>query len=188
MLRRLFALFLTVFLVACGPGGTPVTDFTSRSTIYAWVDVSDISGNHMFSATIRKYQPMSDAPFLPMGIEKFEGGYLIFSHAAIPGNWEWHGMALQTCAAIICGNTINEYNFGPFGSAPGKTQVSNPGVYYMGNFKMKTTKRGFFRPGEFDMARTRGGPSKSQLLAKLMSTTPEGHPIVAQRLQRARGR
>lgn len=167
-------------------GGKPVNDFTNRATIYGWINVDKISGNHLFSMSMRQYAPRSEEPFYGMGIKKFQGGYLIWQHAAKPGTRiEFSSMSLQSCAAIICSNTINEYDFGPFGSAPGKVDVPRPGVFYIGNWALVRTKRGFFRPGEFDTRRVRSGPSQAQLLAELMKTLPEGHPIVGQRIQAA---
>lgn len=186
MLRYL-AIAALAIITACAPTGERITDFSTRSTVYGWLDVDEIQGNHLYSMVMRQYAPESDLPYIHMGVKKMEGGYLFWHHGFPNGAFEFDVLRLQSCLAVICSNTINEYAFRPFGTAPGKVSVRQPGVYYAGNFELETTKRGFFRPGEFDVRKTRSGPSRAQLLAALAGTAPKDHPVVDQRLRRAMG-
>ena len=184
-MARILMVLMSFVLIGCGSGGTPITDFSNRSVAYTWIDVSKISGNHLFAAEMRMYAPESQDPFYSMGIEKMEGGYLIWHNGFEPGKYEFERLSLQSCLTVICGNTINEYEFGPFGSAPGKINVGRPGVYFGGCYALVRTKRAWFGNGEFDTVRTKCKPSKRQMLTKMLEYAPEAHPIVAKRIRAA---
>jgi len=87
-MKRIILIAITLMLAGCAGGGKPITDFNDRSVVYAWLDVSEISGNNLFSASIRQYSPQSDEPYLGMAIKKHNGGYLIYHYGASPGSWE----------------------------------------------------------------------------------------------------
>lgn len=186
MARYLLIVF-TFLLAGCFGGGEKITDFSDRSTVYGWVDVSSVSGNHLYAVTMRKYSPRSDKPYYGMGIKKFQGGYLFWQHGFDRGAYEFDKMSLQSCLAIICSNTINEYQFGPFSDGPGKTVIRAPGVQFVGNFKLTRERRpGFFgRAGEFSVDRVRGGPSRAAMLKEILETGPDGHPVIDQRIRAA---
>jgi hypothetical protein len=188
-MKRIFIAFLAaLFLSGCFGGGTPINDFSTRSTFYGWVDVSGIHGNHLYEVAMRQYSPQTDTPFYSMAVKKMDGGYLFWHHGGNPGAVEFDRMMLQTCAVIICGNTINEYTFDAYGDSPGKTRIGAPGVYFVGRYEMTKIRTGLFRAGAFDMTKTNKGPSQRAMLAELLSTTPEGHPVVDQRIRNAMGR
>jgi len=162
-MKRIILIAITLMLAGCAGGGKPITDFNDRSVVYAWLDVSEISGNNLFSASIRQYSPQSDEPYLGMAIKKHNGGYLIYHYGASPGSWELNSLSLQSCLAIICTNTIKEYNFSNFADAPGQTDARRPGVHFMGAYALKKERGGLFRIGEFSVHKI-SGPSKKAML------------------------
>lgn len=184
MLRAITLLSLTFLLSGCFGGGKPINDFSDRSVIYAWLDVSEINGNRLFSATSRQFRPVTDEPYLGMAIEKHEGGFLIYHYGAPKGMHEFDQIQLQSCLAIMCSNTINQYSFGSYGDAPGRVDTSRPGVHFMGAYKLVKERGGLFRMGEFSVNKTRG-PSRNGMLQVMLKDTPEGHPIVDQRIRAA---
>lgn len=179
---RYFMIAATVFLSGCIAGGKPIEDYADRSVAYAWIDVSEIQGNHLFSASIRQYSPPSDAPYYGMAIKKHEGGYLLYHHGISSGKYEFDQISLQSCLAILCGNTINQYSFSAFADSPGQINASRPGVYFMGAYELRKERGGLFRVGEFSVHKV-SGPAKSGMLQQVLADAPPDHPIVAQRIQ-----
>ena len=173
-----------VFVTGCVSGGKPITDYSDRSVVYGWIDVSEIQGNHLFSATIRQYSPPTDSPYYGMAIKKHAGGYLLYHHGVSRGKVELDQLSLQSCLGVLCSNTINQYSFSQFADSPGQVNVSRPGVYYMGAFALKKERGGLFRVGEFSVHRI-SGPAKSGMLKQILADAPSGHPVVAQRIQAA---
>ena len=185
-MSRILMVLTALILMGCATG-TPITDFTKRSVYYTWIDVSDIPGNNLQWFQARNLSDPENERYYGMGFEKVGDGYLIWHNGVTPGRYEFSKMALMSCLGILCTNTINEFDFGQPGTAPGKTSIGNPGVYFGGCHAFKQTKRGFFRPGEFDTRRTKCKVSKNKMLSIMLKHAPKDHPIVAQRISRAMG-
>lgn len=186
-MTRFLMLLSALVLMGCA-GGTPIQDFSNRSVVYTWIDVSDIPGNRMQWFNMRNLSVPENERYYSTGFEKVGDGYLIWHNGFNPGRYEFDKMALMSCLGLLCTNTINEFDFGPPGTAPGTVRVGNPGVYFAGCYAFKQTKRGFFRPGEFDTRKTGCKVSKQKMLSIMLKNAPPDHPIVAQRIQRAMGR
>jgi hypothetical protein len=184
---RFLMVILSVVLMGCA-GGTPITDYSKRSVVYTWLDVSEVSGNNLNLFMMRNLRAPKDEKFYSMGWEKLGNGYVIWHNGFDPGSYEFHKMQLMSCLGVFCTNTINEYDFGPDGTAPGKLRVAGPGVSFAGCYALRKTKRGFFRPGEFDTRKSRCGASRQQMLSIILKSAPAEHPIVTQRIRRAMGR
>ncbi|MBT8476865.1 MAG: hypothetical protein KJO78_15490 [Alphaproteobacteria bacterium] len=183
-MARILMVVMSVILMGCA-SGTPINDFSTRSVVYGWLDIGQVSGNRLVGVSIRNTRTGAEEQYYDIGWEKLDGGYLIWHNGVQPGQYEFNKIQTMACLGVMCGNTINEYEFGALGSAPGKVTVRSPGVYSMGKYTLKTTRRGFFRPGEFDIRETVGGPSRREMLGVMVQYAPEEHPVVAQRIQRA---
>ena len=187
-MARILMILMSVILMGCA-GGTPIKDFSNRSVVYGFLDIGDVSGNRLVGISLRNTRSGVEEQYYDFGWEKVDGGFVVWHNGLLPGQYEFNKISTMSCLSVLCSNTINEYNFGAFGTAPGKVTVSNPGVYTFGKWKLITTKKtGFFRPGEFDVRRTNGGPSKGQMLTILAQNAPAEFPVVGQRIQRAMGR
>ena len=158
-------------------------DFSKRSVVYTWVDVKDVPGNRMTAFMMRNLSVPKNARYYDMGWEKMGSGYLIWHNGFNPGQYEFHWTRMMSCAGPICTNTINEFTFGAPGSGIGKTRVGPPGVYFAGCYALKRTKRGFFRPGEFDTQKANCDASKGQMLTVMLKSAKD--PLVAQRIRSA---
>ncbi|MDJ0638305.1 MAG: hypothetical protein QNJ20_05690 [Paracoccaceae bacterium] len=182
-MRYLILTIIAVVLAACS-GGEPITDYEKRSVFYTWVDAREISGNRMTGFQIRNLSAPSDERYYGMGWEKLGTGYLVWHNGVTPGRYEFSKMWMMSCAGPLCTNTINEYSFGPLGSAVGTTRVSQPGkAVFAGCYAFKRTKRGFFRPGEFETRKAPCGASKAQMLRTMMPFAK--HPMTKQIIQNA---
>ncbi len=182
-MSRFLLVAFSLILMGCAGGGTTITDYSKRSVVYSWIDVKDIPGNRMTSFMMRNLSAPLQERYYDMGWEKMGSGYLVWHNGFLPGQYEFHLTRMMSCAGPICTNTINEFTFGPHGAGIGATRVGNPGVYFAGCFALKRTKRGFFRPGEFDTRKTACGASKSQMLSIMLKSAKD--PLVAQRIRGA---
>lgn len=185
-MSRILMVFTALILMGCATG-TPITDFSKRSVYYTWIDVSDIPGNNLQWFDVRNLNVSKGERYYGLRAEKVSDGYLLWHHGVNPGRYEFAKMSLMSCLGFLCGNTINEFDFGAPGTAPGKATVRAPGVYFGGCHAFKQTKRGFFRPGEFDTRQVKCKLSKRQMLSIILKHAPEDHPIVGQRIKRAMG-
>lgn len=181
-MARFFAVALSLFLMGCATG-TPIKDFTNRSVVYSWIDISDVPGNALQMYEMRNLSAPREERYYQMGWQKLGGGYLVWHQGFNPGRYEGHRFQTMACAGPLCTNTINEYGFGPRGSSPVKTIVKGGDVHFAGCYKFYQTKRGFFRPGEFDTRKTTCGASKRQMLSIILQRAED--PVVVSRLKRA---
>lgn len=182
---RYFLIGIASLILAACSVGTPITDFEKRGIYYTWVDAGAVSGNKMAGFQVRNLSVPQNERYYQLGWEKLGKGFLVWHYGVKPGRYEFDKMWMQSCAGPICTNTINEYSFGRLGSGIGSAMVKQPGqVVFGGCYAFKRTKRGFFRPGEFDTRKSACGVSKSQMMAVLMKHAK--HPINKQRLQAAR--
>ncbi|NNE88484.1 MAG: hypothetical protein HKN27_10450 [Silicimonas sp.] len=181
-MARLMVIALSLFLLGCATG-TPIKDFTNRSVVYSWIDVSDIPGNKLVMYEMRNLSAPNNERYYQMGWEKVGSGYLVWHQGFNGGQYEAHRLQTMACAGPLCTNTINEYGFGPNGTSPIKTTVKAGGVHFAGCYAFYQTKRGFFRPGEFDTRKARCGASKRQMLSIILQNAQD--PVVVSRLKRA---
>lgn len=188
-MARVYLIVAAFILTSClGVEYEKVTDYSTRSTVYGWVDVGDIRGNRMISIIMRQNRPETKYRYPHMAFRKFAGGY-VFAHNALPnGSFQLHTMQLQSCLGILCNNTINEYNFGSQASGFGAVSVNKPSVYFLGNFELNKGKFKLFSPGTFDFKRASRGPSRKQLLGFIIKEMPSAQPVVNQRLRAAYNR
>lgn len=181
-MARFFVVALSLFLMGCATG-TPIKDFTNRSVVYTWIDISDIPGNKLTFYQMRNLSAQGNERYYQMGWEKLGNGYLVWHQGFAAGRYEAHRLATMACAGPLCTNTINEYGFGPNGTSPIKTLVKGGDVHFVGCYKFSQTKRGFFRPGEFDTRKTTCGASKRQMLSIILQNAQD--PVVVSRVKRA---
>lgn len=183
-MARLLMIVLAFTLMGCA-GGTPIADYSTRSVVYTWVDMSQVSGNRLTGFMMRNLSAPRDEKYYDMGWEKVGNGFLIWHNGFEPGQYEYHRAFMMSCAGPLCTNTVNQYDFGPDGTAPGKVRVAAPGVYFAGCYAFRKTRSGFFRPGQFDTVKTACGASKNQMLQIMMTRAPAEHPEVGQRIRAA---
>lgn len=183
-MARLLVIALSLALMGCA-GGQKITDYSNRSVVYSWIDIDDIPGNKLVMFEMRNLNAPIREKYYGMGYEKVGSGYLVWHNGFTQGRYEFHRLQSMACAGPLCTNTINEYGFGPDGSSAVKAAVKGGTVHFAGCYAFKRTKRGFFRPGEFDTRKAACGASRRQMLSIILKSAPPEHPIVAARIRRA---
>lgn len=182
MLKKLLLLGFVALMAGCASTGHKITDHTDRSTVYGWLDIDDVSGNHPYASFIRQYNPPIKDPYYGLNVDKFEGGLLYYFYGVPNGAFKLDEIRMQSCLGFICSNTIYGYSLGAQGDVA-TIKIKKPGTYYMGSYKMAEAKTGFFEPGKFTINPTKKGPSKKKMLEHILKNAPSGHPIVGQRIK-----
>ena len=176
--------FLILALNGCAfTGGERITDFENRSTIFGWLDISDVDANRLHEIVFFQYRPASDKPYYFVNFEKFEGGYLFYSHAFPKGAHKLHVVRGQQCY-LLCGNTIYEYTIGKQGDTEGAVVADRAAVYFAGALKLEDVKTGWFERGKFAVSPAEKAPSQEMMLKKILETAPPEHPVIANRIER----
>ncbi|MBT8455060.1 MAG: hypothetical protein HKO95_06280 [Rhodobacteraceae bacterium] len=116
-MARILMVVMSVILMGCA-SGTPINDFSTRSVVYGWLDIGQVSGNRLVGVSIRNTRTGAEEQYYDIGWEKLDGGYLIWHNGVQPGQYEFNKIQTMACLGVMCGNTINEYEFGALGSAP----------------------------------------------------------------------
>lgn len=182
MFNKFILLGLVLVTGGCAFTGDKITDYTNRSIVYAWLDISDIDGNHMYGGHIKQYAPATDKPYYPLSGEKLKGGLLVNHNGLENGSFKLDNIKLQSCLGFICSNTSYIYDFGAQ-DLVATTIIKKPGVYYLGSFKLVEEKTGFFEQGKFSVIKAENGPSQKEMLELMLKDAPSEHPIIAERLQ-----
>jgi len=183
MYRFLTVLTVLILSGCVGGGGERVTDFTNRSTVYGWVNLDEVDGNHLYNVIVKQYRPKTKSPYYFLGIEEFKGGYLFWTHATTNGAFKLDTARAQSCLGFLCSNTYYEYSFGSQGSDVGAVNIKKPGVYYLGSYELAAMETGWFEQGKFNVVESKKGPSKKEMLTAILEDAPD--QIVADRIRKA---
>ncbi|MCV2881939.1 hypothetical protein [Actibacterium sp. XHP0104] len=164
-------------------GGTPISDYSDRSVVYGWVDLSQAAGNKVVGGTIRAYNMPADKNLYPSGYMKFGEGYIFYHVGIAPGPIKLNTLSTMTCVGL-CGNVVNVYDFGAQGSDVAAANVRGKGVYYLGSYALKTRRGLFFAPRDFTVSRA-NGPSRRQMLEAILKEAPDQQkPLIQQAINR----
>lgn len=184
-----FKLLLTALcvalLTACSSVET-VKDFENRSVAYGWVDVKDVDINRVDLIYIKQYRPKAEVPYFQTAFKEFKGGYMFWTVALPNGSHKLDTIMGHAClAAFLCGNTEHVYNFGTQGDEVGAVVIGNPGVYYLGSYKMANEKTGFFERGKFKVSAAANAPTRRELLQAILNDKELAeNPVMRERIQR----
>ena len=78
------------------------------------------------------------------------------------------------------------YDLGKQGEE-GTVVIKQPGVYFLGSYKLSDLKTGWFEPGKFEVKKVEG-PAQQAMLEKLLLEAPKNYPVVGERIQKALAR
>lgn len=183
LLVRVLSLLAVLSLSGCALFQEKISDYEQRSTVYGWLDIKDLSPNHLSSVVMYQHRPATDKPYYYMAFRKYQGGYLFYSHIPPKGAFKLDTLSGQSCLLFLCGNTIYQYNLGKQGDF-GTAVINKPGVYYVGSYKLSKVKTGWLEQGKFSIEETGNGPSRKQMLELILQKdTPIEHPVVAERIR-----
>ncbi len=165
-LLRSFFLFLGLTILSACSTGQEITDFSDRSVGYVWVNLDDARGNKVVGGSFRNLQRPANQSFFSAGARKLGDGYLLY-HIGLPmGPTKLSTVDSMFCVGL-CGNTINVYDFGAQGGDVAAMNIRSRGVHDFGSYAIISQSNGLFRPGSFEVRRTRG-PSRRQVLEFLL--------------------
>ena len=181
--KLLLATLCLALLTACS-SIEQVKDFENRSVAYGWVDIKDIAINHVSVIYIQQYRPKIESPYYTTGYKAFKDGYMFWTMALPNGSHKLDTIKGQSCLGFLCSNTVYVYNFGKQGDDIGAVVIKNPGVYYLGAYKMDNEKTGFFEPGKFKVTAARNAPTRRELLEEILKDKDVDVPIIRERIQR----
>jgi hypothetical protein len=161
-IRTALAVAALALLVGCAGGGhgRSVNDATN-SLVFGYVDMGD-APTKINGASIMQVAPPTDKPY--WGTDVRDG--LFYTYYLPPGSYQ---------LASISGSSFwrgdYRYNFPRQGSETA-VRITKPGVYFLGSWKYKGVKTGFFEGGKFDVERV-STPTEAQLLQRILDEDRE---------------
>lgn len=153
---------LAFLLAACGTTGPERRlDDPANSLVFGYIDMEE-APTKVQAAWLQQVAPPTETPYWSLGINKglFYTGYLP------PGTYQISKFA---GSGFFAGN--HAYNFPRQGNATA-VRIERPGIYFLGSFKYKPEKSGFFEAGKFSIERTTS-PTEKELLTRILDGDSE---------------
>ena len=146
-----------MFLAGCASdtiGPTRDLNDPTNSLVFVYVDMSDAPTN------------IDDATLKPQGEEGYwhlvvEDG-LMYQRYLPNGAYQFSRLA---GSSFLHGDVL--YDFPTYGQNASAISIQKPGIYFLGSFKYKEVKTGFFEAGKFDIERV-DSPTELELLNRLL--------------------
>lgn len=149
-------------LAGCAGGGhgRDIND-ASNSLVFGYVDMSD-APTKLNGASIMQVAPPSDKPY--WGTDVRNG--LFYTYYLPPGSYK---LASLSGSSFFKGDY--RYNF-PRQGADTAVRITKPDIYFLGSYKYKDVKTGFFEQGKFSIERV-NTPSEAELLRRILAEDGE---------------
>ena len=156
------ALIALGLIAACGGGGHGRSvDDPSNSLVFGYIDMGD-APTKVSGASIMQVAPPTDKPYWGMDVRNG----LLYSYYLPPGSYQ---------LASISGSSFwrgdYRYSFPRQGNEQA-VRISKPGIYFLGSYKYKGVKTGFFEGGKFDIERVKT-PTEAELLRRILEEDKE---------------
>jgi hypothetical protein len=166
MNKRAVLLFLVTAVTAlagCAGGGhgRDIND-PSNSLVFGYVDMAD-APTKVSGAQVMQVAPPTDKPY--WGTDVRDG--LFYTYYLPPGSYK---LATLHGSSFLRGDY--RYSFPRQGGGNTAVRIDKPGIYFLGAYRYKDVKTGFFEQGKFDIERV-SNPTEAELLQKLLDTDPE---------------
>lgn len=152
------------------------------SVVYGYLDMED-APTDLDWLTIQQVKPKTKEPYWHAGVEKVEKGYMFYHYGLPPGTYQVNEFGGQN-SFLIFGGTPHVYSFGRQGRNESAIEIKKPGVYFIGAFRFKRYKNGFFKAQTFDIEAVKEHPPRKAMLDALLLDAPE-HPGVQAQLKAA---
>lgn len=155
-------LIALALLAGCAGGGhgRDIND-PANSLVFGYVDMSD-APTGVQGASIMQVAPPTDRPY--WGTDVRDG--LFYTYYLPPGSYK---LASLTGSSFWKGEY--RYNF-PRQGADTAVRIAKPGVYFLGSYKYRDVKTGFFEQGKFNIERV-DSPTEAQLLRRILDEDKE---------------
>src|SRR5262245_16257965 len=145
---------------AGGGHGRSVDDPTN-SLVFGYIDMGD-APTKISGASIMQVAPPTDKPSWGMDVRNG----LLYTYYLPPGSYQ---------LASISGSSFwrgdYRYNFPRQGNEQA-VRISKPGIYFLGSYRYKGVKTGWFEGGKFDVERV-NTPTEAELLRRLLEEDRE---------------
>lgn len=145
-------------LGGCGSQPFLKPETTNESLIIGYVDWDDAPGK-LTGVSIKKIQPVEERPYYNFWID----GGTFYRSSVKPGVYKMDSM--RSHRSFPAGSWI--FNFPQSGRGEMDVKVVKPGIYYVGSWKYKEIKTGFFEQGKFDLERI-AKPTELELLKQVL--------------------
>lgn len=172
-------------LPGCGTAPEKVDPNAGNLSVVAGhIDMRD-APSRLGWVSIKAYGPGTDHHYLA----RVEDG--VFFHIGVdPGSYQIDRFGGQGGLALL-GGAAHEYEWGTKGRNPTALRIERPGVYFMGSYRYRPHRTGFFEPGKFDMERA-SAPSEREVLQRVLrivegDASLKQYALQIQRLRRAIG-
>jgi hypothetical protein len=150
-------------LAGCAGGGhgRDIND-PSNSLVFGYVDMAD-APTKVSGAQIMQVTPPTDKPY--WGTDVRDG--LFYTYYLPPGSYK---LATLHGSSFLRGEY--RYSFPRQGGGNTAVRIDKPGIYFLGAYKYKDVRTGFFEQGKFDIERV-SSPTEADLLQRLLDSDPE---------------
>ena len=156
-----YVAIITVALLVSGCGGSRAfvkSVEEEESLVFGHFDMSDGPGSFN-SAVMKRVKPATDKPYYGFGID----GDMFFRTAVPPGSYKFTSFG----SFKSFGNTQYTFSMPPQGRGEMDPIIDKTGIYYVGSYKYKKVKTGFFEQDKFDVEKV-SKPTERELLVKLL--------------------
>jgi hypothetical protein len=165
-MRHVFILLsLAAFglLSACAGGGhgRDIND-PANSLVFGYVDMAD-APTKVSGAQIMQVAPQTDKPYWGTNVRNG----VFYTYYLPPGSYK---LATLHGSSFLRGEF--QYNFPRQGGGETTVRIDKPGIYFLGAYKYKDVKSGFFEQGKFDIQRV-NTPSEAELLRRILEEEKE---------------
>ncbi|MEW6332281.1 MAG: hypothetical protein AB1560_12560 [Pseudomonadota bacterium] len=161
--RIWLVLALTLGLLAGCASGGPSRDINdpTNSLVFGYIDMDDAPTKVSY-AWIEQVAPPSDSPYWGLGVTKgvFYNSYLP------PGSYQ---LSKLGGSGFFAGQ--HEYSFPKQGNRTA-LRISKPGIYFLGSYKYKKVKTGFFQQGKFAIEKI-AKPTEAEVLKRILDEDDE---------------
>lgn len=156
-IRPIFAMLTLLLVASCGSSG-PVRDIDdpTNSLVFGYIDMDD-APTGVSHAWMRQVAPPTDAPYWGLGVSKG----LFYNYYLPPGSYQLSKFA---GSGFFAGQ--HEYEF-PQQSNQTSLRITKPGIYFIGSYKYKKVKTGFFSQRKFAIEKI-NKPTEAELLKRIL--------------------
>lgn len=157
------ALALIFLVSSCTTAGLVAPSSSETSIVFGYLDMTDAPSD-LQSVTMKRMR--TETP--PYLFHVKDG--VFFQLDVAPGAYKF----MRFGGSSFIKQTAYDYKFPAQGKGSLDLEVTKPGVYYVGSWRYKKIKSGFFTPGEFDLEPMQS-PGEREVLEKVFANASHEH-------------
>jgi hypothetical protein len=174
----IFAGLLVFALTLSGCGGGVKAFVKSveeeESLVFGHLDMDEAPTN-LDWVSMKRLRPVSKTPYYSFGID----GSMFYRTHTPPGTYKFESFG----GSSVLRNADYKFKFPDQGKGEMDRVISSTGLYYVGSYKFKRVKTGFFEQGKFSLEKV-DKPSEKELLMKLLEKAqhPSWKAVIQKRI------